>query len=86
MKTIAFLASAVLLGGMILFTMGAAHLPVAWDDFGKAANLTGIQATSQIKPTPIYDLVLALHAVGPADLASPPPALDGAPALPLPPR
>jgi len=86
MKTIAFLACAVLLGGMILFTVGAAHLPVAWDDLGKAANLNGVQAASQISPSPMYDLVLALHAVGPADLASPPSALDGAPALPLPPR
>jgi len=86
MKTIAFVAFAVLLGGMILFTIGAAHLPVAWDDLGKAANLNGAQAASQSAPSPIYDLVLALHAVEPADLASPPSALDGAPGLPLPPR
>lgn len=86
MKTITCLACAVLLGVMILFTMGTAQLSGVWDGTAKAANLAGIRAADRITPNPMHDLVLALHAAGPADLASPPSALDGAPALPAPPR
>jgi hypothetical protein len=86
MKPFAFLACGVLLGVTLLFAVGAAQLPVVWDDFGKAANLNGVQATRQITTAPAHDLVLVLRATPSTDLSAPPSALDGAPALPLPPR
>lgn len=86
MKTIAFLASAFLLGVMVLLTMGSAQHSIIGDDWGKAATASNIQAVDRVSPQAKHVLVLASQATRSAGLSSLPSALYGAPALPAPPR
>jgi hypothetical protein len=86
MKTIAFVASTLLLGVMIAMTIGAVQHSTVQNDSLRASTASALRAAAQVTPSSHHNFVLTLQAVAPNNLASLPSALDGAPALPAPPR
>jgi len=86
MKTIAFVASALTLGVMIAMTIGAVQHSTVQNDSLRASTARALGAAANVTPSTRHDFILTLQSVAPGNLASLPSALDGAPALPAPPR
>jgi len=86
MKTIAFVGSAFLLGVVIALMIGMAQHSMVHSNSLRASTASALRASAQIMPTAGHDFILTLQAAAPNDLSSPPSVLDGAPALPAPPR
>jgi hypothetical protein len=86
MKTIGFVASTFFLGVMIALTIGAAQHSLVQNDSLGASTASTLQAAAQVTPTVGHNFILTLQATAPGDLSGPPSVLDGAPALPSPPR